>query len=136
MDSHKGDRIPQQKLHSELVHLRDKLLHIRYSLAGYLPIAAVGITTFRIRCMPTIIDNDRFTAQALGQSALLQDLFRNKLLMEAIPGGIHRKSGFLWHGRRSISGLGRPPLADFLQAFRIEPFACVDAKHHLVMSDR
>ncbi|MNC49045.1 hypothetical protein D3C75_981940 [compost metagenome] len=110
--------------------------HVRHFRCAGFPVAAIGIPPGLILRLPAVVHNHSTAAQFLGQSALLLNFLWVYLLMEAVPGGIHRKLGNGRHLCRAIPGLTLPPLLHVAETVAVICVSCIQQEANPVIMYR
>ena len=117
--------VPQQELHSTLVHTIDEFAHVRNP--NRLPVSGECISALAVQRLPAVVDDDRFVSEFLRQLDLAQELRCRNALVVAVPGRVHRQPREGGHRRRLEPRLRRPPLADVCQRLPQGNVSPVDA---------
>ncbi|MNC21589.1 hypothetical protein D3C75_695730 [compost metagenome] len=125
--------VPQHEFHSQIMNSGDMSLQIGNFIHTHPPVPTIGVAPVLVSGLPPVVHDDRLAAYCCSQSALSFYLFRTKLLMEAVPGRIHRLPGGFRNRGRLTAGKSCPPFAHSCERFIIRMAAGIQPQNNFDM---
>ena len=124
---HKGNGVPQHNLHTDFVHLMDKLPHIGELFSRGDPVTAGAVHAALDGSVPSVVHDDGVAAQLVEVFALVKKRLGGDALVIGIPGGVQGLSGRLGNGGGGVSVEGFPPFCHVLNTLAEGKSSLIDA---------
>ena len=129
----KGNRIPWDDAHTDIVHPFYKSSHIGKFGGSRFPVSAVCVTASGILRLPSVIQKKAAASEFLRQLRLGEQRLFIHVLVVTVPGGIHDLPGRFRHHGRFIARNSLPPFRRVRKRFIIRQGTGIHAYRYRIL---